>query len=746
MDSDPGPESPALAAALQPLTDIEKQLRHDNSEFCEEVSKHLGSFADAVKELENVRRTTRELLEMETIETSKLRYQILHLPGIIAQEIEAAVSSARTSNESELMQLQNELQDITLEIENTAKRQMDLEEMNLCLSCREKTLSDDYQQAVDLLNQQMAEKASKSIYLNETHNKRKKAQEAVVEFKTKIEDLAEDMIKERWRFAEEKINLTNEITETRRLTEAQEAQNIEQKKRLSQTKSAFYGVEQKLKMEREDLNTVKGDILLFQASHARLANKLEVQRISFAELFDKKDALENQMIKLKRDFSRDSNILNEKISQLDEEMNTAEMLHQTLTDKNQELWKEYQAIKESEEKELAKKKDTARQLETSRMGVNKNMEIYGKLKTELKEMELESTNLAEVSRISTEQLARQVDEFKETLEIEKQKRMANQIKKDQVLKELELKKLAEETFISEMKERIENGQKLQLSLLDEGNILQREIENFDEQIFILKEEGVKMNEDFSNMEQSLTKEIEMLEEEVSSMNRLLGSKTEELSAKIAVLDEVEDRHNKQQQIYEDLKKKAGLLKSQKRSIESSINTFSKDIETNLQKKESKKNSLKNLRKSMFEILQNELENIRLIEKDIYEINRKMEIVNMENCRLKLRNAQFKEDIDKSVNEGRNHASAITQMESGLASLLQHLKEGWEKDNFVCNDFLERDQCILDAIAELMKKLNIRKVKLGHLSGMLQKEYIGIASLLKSKSVKAESYIALNRNR
>ncbi|CAH2328750.1 Hypothetical predicted protein [Pelobates cultripes] len=644
------------------------------------------------------------------------------------------------------MQLQNELQDITLEIENTAKRQMDLEEMNLCLSCREKTLSDDYQQAVDLLNQQMAEKASKSIYLNETHNKRKKAQEAVVEFKTKIEDLAEDMIKERWRFAEEKINLTNEITETRRLTEAQEAQNIEQKKRLSQTKSAFYGVEQKLKMEREDLNTVKGDILLFQASHARLANKLEVQRISFAELFDKKDALENQMIKLKRDFSRDSNILNEKISQLDEEMNTAEMLHQTLTDKNQELWKEYQAIKESEEKELAKKKDTARQLETSRMGVNKNMEIYGKLKTELKEMELESTNLAEVSRISTEQLARQVDEFKETLEIEKQKRMANQIKKDQVLKELELKKLAEETFISEMKERIENGQKLQLSLLDEGNILQREIENFDEQIFILKEEGVKMNEDFSNMEQSLTKEIEMLEEEVSSMNRLLGSKTEELSAKIAVLDEVEDRHNKQQQIYEDLKKKAGLLKSQKRSIESSINTFSKDIETNLQKKESKKNSLKNLRKSMFEILQNELENIRLIEKDIYEINRKMEIVNMENCRLKLRNAQFKEDIDKSVNEGRNHASAITQMESGLASLLQHLKEGWEKDNFVCNDFLERDQCILDAIAELMKKLNIRKVKLGHLSGMLQKEYIGIASLLKSKSVKAESYIALNRNR
>ncbi|CAH2328751.1 Hypothetical predicted protein [Pelobates cultripes] len=536
------------------------------------------------------------------------------------------------------------------------------------------------------------------------------------------------------------------ITETRRLTEAQEAQNIEQKKRLSQTKSAFYGVEQKLKMEREDLNTVKGDILLFQASHARLANKLEVQRISFAELFDKKDALENQMIKLKRDFSRDSNILNEKISQLDEEMNTAEMLHQTLTDKNQELWKEYQAIKESEEKELAKKKDTARQLETSRMGVNKNMEIYGKLKTELKEMELESTNLAEVSRISTEQLARQVDEFKETLEIEKQKRMANQIKKDQVLKELELKKLAEETFISEMKERIENGQKLQLSLLDEGNILQREIENFDEQIFILKEEGVKMNEDFSNMEQSLTKEIEMLEEEVSSMNRLLGSKTEELSAKIAVLDEVEDRHNKQQQIYEDLKKKAGLLKSQKRSIESSINTFSKDIETNLQKKESKKNSLKNLRKSMFEILQNELENIRLIEKDIYEINRKMEIVNMENCRLKLRNAQFKEDIDKSVNEGRNHASAITQMESGLASLLQHLKEGWEKDNFVCNDFLERDQCILDAIAELMKKLNIRKVKLGHLSGMLQKEYIGIASLLKSKSVKAESYIALNRNR
>uniref|UniRef100_A0A8C5PH86 Uncharacterized protein n=1 Tax=Leptobrachium leishanense TaxID=445787 RepID=A0A8C5PH86_9ANUR len=727
--------SSTVTDALQRCSEIGNQSRHDNSAFYKAVSQHLSPIADAVKELEHLRRMTRELLEVETIETSKLRYKVLHLPGIITKEIEAGIAKARESNESELTQLQNELQDILLELENTAKKQAELEEINALLSSREKVLSDEYQQAVDLLNQQMSEKAGKSIFLNETHNKRKEAHEAVVEYEIQIEDLAEDMVKERQQFTEEMRYLNDEISKTRRKTELQELDNTEQKKHLNQLRSVSYSVQKKLKVEKEEIVSVNGNILLLKASHARLESKLEVQGILFVDLCDKRETLGNQMVKRKDDFSRESSSFNGKISELAEETNNAEMSRQTLTGKNHQLREEYQALKEGEEKECAKKKDTARKLENSRMSVNEKMELYGRLKMELKEMELETTKLAEVYRINTAQLARHVDEFTETLEIEKQKRIANQIKKDHVVQELELWKLSGETFMNEMKQRIENGQKRQLSLSEESNVLHTEIEHFKKLIATLKEDNTRTSEEYLNMEQSLTKEIEQLEKEVKNVNGLLEEKSEELARKIGLLDQTEDAHKQEQQKYEDLKMQAGVLKRKKKALETSIETIGKDIQTRTNLKENKKASLQSLRKSAFEKLQDELQHVTLIERDVYELNRKMELVVMENCRLQLCNAQFKEDIDKSVKEGRKHAQDIKQMAGELVSLLQHLKKGWEKDTFVCNDFWERDKETLDTIAELTEKLALREVKIGHLNGILQKEFYTLASLLENKTAK-----------
>lgn len=57
----------------------------------------------------------------------------------------------------------------------------------------------------------MADKAHQSIRVNQTHGKRKEAEEAVIEYQHKTEDLAEDMVTEKKLFTAEKENLEAQV-------------------------------------------------------------------------------------------------------------------------------------------------------------------------------------------------------------------------------------------------------------------------------------------------------------------------------------------------------------------------------------------------------------------------------------------------------------------------------------------------------------------------------------------------------
>ncbi|XP_040189723.1 COP1-interactive protein 1-like isoform X1 [Rana temporaria] len=727
------PESKGVSVVLLHFMEIEKQLKEKDPTLDEEALQHLEAVVDAVKELEDSRRATRELLEAETIENSKLRYKVTHLPGIISKEIEAAVTSARECVSSEMLQLQNELRRITLELENTEKKQLDFEELNSSLGIQGRTLWNEHQKAVDLLNQHMADKAHQSIRVNQTHGKRKEAEEAVIEYQHKTEDLAEDMVTEKKLFTAETENLEAQILETQKKTEAQDAKNAEKKVYLSQRRSVLFDVEEKVISEKENVTSVRNQILLLQASHGRLTNKLDLQKKQSLDLSNKIDNLELHMLNQKEDFNRKSDSLNDTLSKLDEEMNTAEILHQSIEERHKALKLEYQTASEEEDRQHAMKKDTALQLEKSRDLLNEKQELLGKLSWELTEMDLKSEELVESMRVTTEHLAAQVDEVKEDLTNERQKRMAIQIKKDEVTKEMELWKLSEKAILKELKQRITAGQNKQMYLTSEGKRLEGEIEKWEKEIYSISEKLDNANKEYLTEEQNLKKQIKTLEEKVQVCIKHLENEQEKLAHNILIMKEAEDTYNKENTDYEDLKKHAGGLRSRQKSLEQSISTIGKDIQANLKIKEDKKKSLKTLRNSAFNKLQNDLGTIKQIDKDIYEINRKLELVIMENCRLKLKNTQYKDDINAIKNEDEKHISATKQLEGDLACLIEHLHKGWEEDNFICDDFSEREQEILDSIMELLKKINKREEKVEYLNGKLQETFAGLASLLQCKT-------------
>ncbi|XP_077121380.1 coiled-coil domain-containing protein 175 [Ranitomeya variabilis] len=727
------PDCKAVSVVLEHFMEVEKQVKGKDPALDDDVSQNLMAVAEAVKELEDTRRHTRELLEVETIENSKLRYNIIHLPRIITREIEDAVTSARESIASERHQLEHKLKNITLELEKTERKGKETEEINVFLSQQGETLWDKHQEAVDLLNQQMAGKAHQSIRVNETHNKRKEAEEAVIEYQHRTEDLAEDMAIEKLQFMEEKERLTAEIAETQRQTEIQDARNAEKKVYLSQRKSVLYEVEEKINMEKENISSMKGKVLLLEASHGRLTNKLDLQKKQSADTRNKIDILQLHIANRTEIFYNQSHSLKAEISKLDEQMNSAEILHESLTEKHKDLKLKYQTASEDEDRQQAIKKDVAKRLETSRSALDEKQELLGKLKMELAEMERDTETLLESMRISTEQLATHVEEFKGNLTNERQKRMSIQIKKDEMTKEMELWKLSEESFMTEMKKRVQHGNNKKAFLTHEGSRLQREVEKWDEEICSINEEQAKASQEYSSQVQSLKDQIHVLEEKIKHAILDFENCQKNLAKNIPIMDSAEDIYNKQHGNYEDLKKKSSAMKRKQKALEGSINTISRDIEANRNIKDTKKASLKSLRISAFEKLQVDLETLKLIDKEIYETNRRLELVIMENCRLKLKNAQYKDDISAIIGESQKHLSAADHLEKDHASLIERLHEGWEQDNLVCSDFSERDQEILDAIAELLKKICNREEKVGNLNNILHEKFTGLSSLLESKA-------------
>ncbi|KAG8449387.1 hypothetical protein GDO86_016148 [Hymenochirus boettgeri] len=721
-----------MSVALQHIMAIEKLLKAEDPAFDEEAAQQVIEITQALKELEQARKKARESLEEQTIKNNKLRYRIQHLPGIIAKEIKEAVLSARHSNASELQELQNELRNTALQLEQTGQRQTELQEMNSFLGQKRATLWNANQQAIDLLNQQMAEKAYLSIVVNETHVKCKDAEDSVIEYKNRTEDLAEDMTLERQDFFEEKRCLLDEIKEIQEKSRKQEAQNADKKEAYKQLSSVLFNEEDKVSKEREIIQGLKDEIFLLQASHVRVTEKMDVQTKEAHNLANKKRHFEVSIEEMKDNYNKESNSLREKISKLNEELHNAENVHQMLIQKNKQLIEEHQSAREKEDKKFAKKQDSTKQLEEARAVLNGKMELYGKLKKEIRIMELETEKQLESGRLCIEQLTTHVEESRENITNETEKRKLVQVKKEEVSKDYDLWKLAEETFRNQTGDRIVNGRKKFAALTEMGNQFEKDLEKWDKEIQSLTEEVEKEEESFLQMEKSLTLEIQALQEEVNAVSKQLETENETLSSKIPVLKETEAKYNMETQKYEQLKNDAAELKKKQRSLALSIKSITKEVEMSLELKEAKMITLKNLRNASYEELQSYLSRILLTEKDLYEVNRRLELVVMENCRLKLCCVQLKEEIEKSVTESNTHKSAVKKIKDCLESLIGDLYEGWEKDHFVCKDFSDQDQDILDALSEFIKKMNQRAEKMDFFSCKLQEKLNGLNSLLDNK--------------
>eukprot|EP00069_Balaena_mysticetus_P003292 bmy_04194T0 len=83
--------SSVAAAALEQLFVVEQSLQSDYFKCNEEAKTFLKDVAIAVKKLEEMRKSTIDLLEIESMELSRLYFLLETLPTSVSRELEGTV-------------------------------------------------------------------------------------------------------------------------------------------------------------------------------------------------------------------------------------------------------------------------------------------------------------------------------------------------------------------------------------------------------------------------------------------------------------------------------------------------------------------------------------------------------------------------------------------------------------------------------------------------------------------------------
>nr|XP_055217910.1 coiled-coil domain-containing protein 175 isoform X7 [Gorilla gorilla gorilla] len=224
--------SSVAVEALEQLFVVEQSLQSDYFKCNEEAKIFLKDIAVAVKKLEEMRKATIDLLEIESMELNKLYYLLETLPNSIKRELEECVRDARRLNLFEINTIKMRITRTENEIELLKKKITDLTKYNEALGEKQEELARKHARFVLSLNQTMEKKATTTVYINETYTKINLKREDIALQKKCIQEAEELMEKERAEYLIRKQELTAQINEFENTREVKRMETYQKKKEL----------------------------------------------------------------------------------------------------------------------------------------------------------------------------------------------------------------------------------------------------------------------------------------------------------------------------------------------------------------------------------------------------------------------------------------------------------------------------------------------------------------------------------
>ncbi|XP_068947834.1 coiled-coil domain-containing protein 175 [Petaurus breviceps papuanus] len=710
--------SSVALAVLEKLFEVEKTLKNEEFQFNQEAKAVLEDIAEAVKKLECMRKTTIELLEIESIEISRLRFVLWHLPGNIAKEIEDAVFAARKSNVDEISKLHTAIKKITCEMELLNRQLSTLENLNFDLRKEQEEIADNHQKIVLLLNMKMREKAENNVSTKEIYEKKRLEEEKIAHYQALLNALNDEMETEREIFKQNKENLEKMIADLKKQKDEEIKRSLKKKKELSKMIAEIADVKDEFKrrtgaiteqaVEQEELEygmkslqeqfqeelkqpeQLKQKLLEYEASLQQL---IQTSKVNQADILRKIRQAKERFVKIKArntDLKGKNKILNDQLKtalQEEHEYYLAKLGAQEVVDKLEE------AIIEK------------RTFLTKRL-------------TDIKALEEAIENLRTLYRTTVESYCKQIEFLKGNWAKESQKSVLNQWKIIHLQKQHEQWMKTEEANIQEIIRKIDQVEKRRVEVFEESIACDEKIVEHEEKIEELSEQLKEEEEIFSQIEQEVIEELKVMEEEYIVYAEKVKEKEDELETYVPKVKAIEDEYEENTKEYETLKCHVSAQNREQESLKYGIVLMKKEASRYQNDREHVKNLLKKGRSEELLRMKERLSRVYVLEKNIYDKEQKLRLLILENYRIKKALKSLREDIERLQREERNHIDLINQMNLELEELQGTYSKTWQETLNAIKKFREDNMCTLEDIVKLIRQLYKREDKLRIICGWL----------------------------
>ncbi|XP_027012879.2 myosin-7 isoform X2 [Tachysurus fulvidraco] len=724
------PDFPAVNMALEHLGELDKQLRAEGVAFSQEASRHLSQISDAIKELEASRKAAHEELEVETIETGKLRHRLLSQRDDIVAEISAAVAAARGANADEVNQLQLQMTNVVQEIDLMEKRQKVVQEQNRVLLPEHQLLNASYTELIERLNRQLSEKAAAQITLNETRNEIQTMKEKISLVHSVRKDLQENLITERKQFDETKKLLEKQIDEMISNVLEQTKMNSEMQKELDVALAELTKKEERAEELSNQISSSERRTLGLKASQRKHAEQIESKHEKSEDLSKQKELREKELEELREALDLQLLRLQQDIRTVEREIEEEQKESSVRLEAVSELSSIFRAQRTKEDDALADHRSLKRQLEKSKQRLDERFASIARYRLQIKGMEEEMKQLHEANKVTVEMFQKKLLDLEKQLSREKKSRAELEVERENLSVKMETLREQHEGSVKELCSALTLHRARYRELSDQTKLQDEATSSLLEE---LTHQISRAEAERKQMEMKYRDEIQQIRMEAESMTRARLEEEKELKDQESMLSKAEARFDVDQSRHRALKQQSTELKARRSHLEFSIQEVKERVAATLQSKEALKKELQTLRENHMELSGSDAEQIRATERSIYEIGLMLEKVKMENSRLHLCIERMKEDIVNARNEKVKHAQETDRMKEELKSIYRGLVGTWSEDKLVTEESAEKDQKLLEAMQTFMLEVQERKQNVGDINGRLESEMKAMSRLLDIRS-------------
>nr|XP_034997098.1 coiled-coil domain-containing protein 175-like [Zootoca vivipara] len=687
-------KSKALSHVLliEPSLQEEKQLHNEGLVFNKETVQHFEDAIKSIKKLEEERKHTLELWEEETIKNSNLRVQIKGFPELVMKEFEELVAAAHRYRFIKINEAETSINEISNAIESAYSKQAVSKDQNAQLCEEEKELAAEQEEAVELLNEKMEAKHLVNIEINELHNLKKYEQEEIGRRESAIQELKQIMAQEACEFKAKKEWLYAQLHSS----------------------------------QRDELTDIFKYI-------RQLIKVYEAKKAEKEDLIKKKSDLTHEAAKTGTDFDEEAEALRRQLEEAEEKLATIKRTYKNLKNENDALSTQFNILSEEEDQACAQRDQLAEQFEKLSNKLTEKLDLVAKRLVELRDIEDETERLQNIYESSQIGYDRELGSLEVLLNKEAERRETLQNQLAEMTAKYEKIVSDQEALLATSKEKSDSG-KMQLNTITKQNEeLSAELLRTQDLAKQLASKLIKRQAYYKKHTAKVEAEITKLENEYHNVTKLTAEKEEQLKVNIPLseqlrveLEELNAEYTIRKDLYEELREEMLTLNK-------CIDKSTKETAKLTRLKSYAKNVIKDNREKALKQLQSFTHSLKYLERDIYEINRRLYILNGENDRLRAGIAFLKEDIAEIESEAKLFQSERQETQKAIKELHGLFVKKWIKDTKLQQFFLRYQKDVMIILDEYIRKNRKRNDKLDYVYDGLQLNYMAMESLLESKS-------------